>query len=52
MYFSVNRAADDLPGIARLASARGIPHLINNAYGVQSSKCMYLVEEAGKAGGK
>ncbi len=38
--------------VAKLCRDRGIPHLINNAYGLQSSKCMHLVEEAGKAGGK
>ena len=23
----------------------GIPHIVNNAYGVQSSKCMHLIQQ-------
>ena len=46
------RACDDLAAVAKLCASREIPHLINNAYGLQSSKCMHLVEEAAKAGGK
>ena len=36
---------------SKMCKARGIPHLINNAYGIQSSKCLHLIEEAGKIGG-
>ena len=45
------RAADDLPALAEVLSANGIPHLINNAYGVQSSKCMHLIQESARVGG-
>eukprot|EP00095_Tigriopus_kingsejongensis_P010687 snap_masked-scaffold261_size233860-processed-gene-1.22 protein:Tk10687 transcript:snap_masked-scaffold261_size233860-processed-gene-1.22-mRNA-1 annotation:"o-phosphoseryl-trna selenium transferase" len=45
------RAADDLPAVARLARTHQIPHLVNNAYGIQSSKCMHLLEESGRIGG-
>lgn len=27
-----------------------MPHIVNNAYGVQSSKCMHLLQEAGRVG--
>ena len=42
------RAADDLVGVGGLTKPRGIPHVINNAYGVQSSKCMHLIETCPK----
>ncbi|VUZ41744.1 unnamed protein product [Hymenolepis diminuta] len=39
------RVPDRLPAITRLCRKYGnIPHLINNAYGVQSKRCMGLVE--------
>ncbi|OQV24329.1 O-phosphoseryl-tRNA(Sec) selenium transferase [Hypsibius exemplaris] len=44
------RAPDNLPAIARLCKSFGIPHVVNNAYGTQSSKCMHLVEEAARVG--
>ncbi|KAG2486490.1 hypothetical protein HYH03_014793 [Edaphochlamys debaryana] len=31
------RAPDDLEGVARLCAAAGVPHVVNNAYGVQSA---------------
>ncbi|KAL5967637.1 O-phosphoseryl-tRNA Sec selenium transferase [Taenia solium] len=40
------RVPDRLPAITRLCKARGIPHLVNNAYGVQSKRCMRLIESA------
>eukprot|EP00094_Tigriopus_californicus_P012240 TCALIF_11830-PA protein Name:"Similar to SEPSECS O-phosphoseryl-tRNA(Sec) selenium transferase (Homo sapiens)" AED:0.08 eAED:0.08 QI:0/0/0/0.83/1/1/6/0/440 len=42
------RAADDLVGVAKLAQSHDVPQLVNNAYGIQSSKCMHLIEEMGK----
>ena len=27
-----------------------MPHVVNNAYGIQSSKCMYLLQEAARVG--
>ena len=43
------RAADDVPAVAEICGKLGVPHLVNNAYGVQSSKCMHIIEESGKA---
>ena len=34
--------------VAEICHKLGIPHVVNNAYGVQSSKCMHILEEAGK----
>jgi O-phospho-L-seryl-tRNASec:L-selenocysteinyl-tRNA synthase len=36
--------------MAQLAKLHGIPHLINNAYGLQSSKICHLVNEAIRVG--
>ncbi|VDN97290.1 unnamed protein product [Rodentolepis nana] len=39
------RVPDRLPAITRLCRKYGnIPHLVNNAYGVQSKRCMGLIE--------
>lgn len=43
------RAADDVPAVAEICGKLGVPHIVNNAYGVQSSKCMHIIEEAGRA---
>lgn len=42
------RVADDVPAVAEICHNLGIPHVVNNAYGVQSSKCMHILEESGK----
>jgi len=42
------RVADDVPAVAEICHKLGIPHVVNNAYGVQSTKCMHILEEAGK----
>ena len=34
--------------VAEICHKLGIPHVVNNAYGVQSTKCMHIIEEAGK----
>merc|ERR1719193_315827 len=44
------RAPDDLVGVARICKSKEIPHVVNNAYGVQSSKCTHLIEEANRVG--
>merc|ERR1719204_415951 len=44
------RAHDSLPEIALVAKEHDIPHIVNNAYGVQSSKCCYLIDEAARVG--
>nr|CDS23674.1 o phosphoseryl tRNASec selenium [Echinococcus granulosus] len=40
------RVPDRLPAITRLCKVWGVPHLVNNAYGVQSKRCMRLIESA------
>jgi len=44
------RGPDDLPNIAKLCAQFEIPHITNNAYGLQSSKCMHLINEAARVG--
>ena len=44
------REPDDVKEIARIAEDRGVPHIINNAYGVQSREIMALVRGAIDAG--
>ena len=44
------RVPDMLEKVAVLAKDHGIPHLVNNAYGLQSSKCMHLIEQANRVG--
>ncbi len=34
-----------LPEVARLCKSVDVPHLVNNAYGVQSTKCMHSIQE-------
>lgn len=43
MAFSTRSSVVDISAICHKA---GIPHIINNAYGVQSSKIMHIVNEA------
>lgn len=42
------RAADSLEQIAVLCSRYNIPHLVNNAYGLQSTRLMHLIQEAAR----
>ena len=44
------RAPDKLEEVAMLCAEFEIPHLVNNAYGLQSSKCMHLIEQAQRVG--
>lgn len=44
------RGIDKLEEVAKLCSEYGIPHVINNAYGVQSSKCMHHIQQAARVG--
>ncbi|KAJ0400192.1 hypothetical protein ATCC90586_009328 [Pythium insidiosum] len=44
------RGFDRLEEIATLCQDHGVAHVINNAYGVQSSKCMHHVNEAMRVG--
>ena len=34
-----------LEEVAKLCKEQNVPHLVNNAYGVQSSKCMHLIQQ-------
>eukprot|EP00873_Tetraselmis_striata_P018425 jgi/Tetstr1/438689/TSEL_027239.t1 len=44
------RAADDVVGVAKLAAATGIGHIINNAYGVQAAAICRAVTAAWRRG--
>lgn len=44
------RHPDNLREIASICQRHDIPHVVNNAYGVQSSKCMHIIEEASRTG--
>lgn len=36
-----------LEELAEICANYDIPHIVNNAYGVQSSKCMHLIQQVG-----
>jgi O-phospho-L-seryl-tRNASec:L-selenocysteinyl-tRNA synthase len=42
------RACDDVESVAVICKSHNIAHVINNAYGVQSSKCMHVIQQASK----
>ena len=44
------RTPDDIPTVSRLCKQLNIPLIVNNAYGLQCSKCCHLVNEALKIG--
>lgn len=44
------RAADDIVGVAKLCQEQNIPHIINNAYGVQSAALCAMVTSAWRKG--
>ncbi|XP_053653555.1 O-phosphoseryl-tRNA(Sec) selenium transferase [Cherax quadricarinatus] len=44
------RCIDNLEEVAKLCAEFGVPHLVNNAYGLQSSKCLHHIQEAGRVG--
>ncbi|KAI9138120.1 soluble liver antigen/liver pancreas antigen [Paraphysoderma sedebokerense] len=46
------RVPDDLPSISRLCRTLSIPHVVNNAYGIQSSKSIHLINESIRIGGR
>ena len=39
-----------LPEVAKLCKILDVPHLVNNAYGVQSTKCMHSIQQASGCG--
>ncbi|KAM5284824.1 O-phosphoseryl-tRNA(Sec) selenium transferase isoform 1-T1 [Hipposideros larvatus] len=44
------RVPDRLEELAVICANYGIPHIVNNAYGVQSSKCMHLIQQGARVG--
>ena len=44
------RVPDKVEEIAQVCKEHQVPHVINNAYGVQSSKCMHLIQQAARTG--
>lgn len=44
------RAPDNLEQVAELCAEFEVPHLVNNAYGVQCTKCMHLIQQASRVG--
>ncbi|KAI6659469.1 O-phosphoseryl-tRNA(Sec) selenium transferase isoform X2 [Oopsacas minuta] len=44
------RIPDNIPEVAKICKEYDIPHITNNAFGLQSTKCMHLIEEAMKVG--
>ncbi|XP_059617149.1 O-phosphoseryl-tRNA(Sec) selenium transferase [Phlebotomus argentipes] len=46
------RGCDDVISLAKLAREHNIPHIVNNAYGLQSSLCTSRIEQAVRQGGR
>ncbi|GAB0099230.1 O-phosphoseryl-tRNA(Sec) selenium transferase [Sergentomyia squamirostris] len=46
------RSCDDIIELAKLAKEYNIPHVVNNAYGLQSSLCCHQIEQAVRLGGR
>ncbi|KAL6490570.1 hypothetical protein MHYP_G00009150 [Metynnis hypsauchen] len=44
------RIPDRLEELAVMCAKYNIPHIVNNAYGVQSSKCMHLIQQGSRVG--
>lgn len=44
------RAPDKIEEVSVLCKRYNLPHLINNAYGLQSSKCMHLIQQGQRLG--
>ncbi|XP_035639916.1 O-phosphoseryl-tRNA(Sec) selenium transferase isoform X2 [Oncorhynchus keta] len=44
------RVPDRLEELATISAKYDIPHVVNNAYGVQSSKCMHLIQQGARVG--
>lgn len=42
------RACDDVEAVAGLCKEHRVAHVINNAYGAQSSKCMHVIQQASR----
>lgn len=46
------RAIDNVQRLSQLCQTHSIPHLINNAYGLQSTKIIHEIEQAKRANGR
>lgn len=44
------RAPDNIIEVAKLCQAVNVPHVVNNAYGLQSTKLMHLIEQGSRKG--
>ncbi|NXU58714.1 SPCS transferase, partial [Turnix velox] len=44
------RVPDRLEELSVICANYDIPHIVNNAYGVQSSKCMHLIQQGARVG--
>ncbi|XP_062372868.1 O-phosphoseryl-tRNA(Sec) selenium transferase [Sardina pilchardus] len=44
------RVPDRLEELAVICAKHDIPHVVNNAYGIQSSKCMHLIQQGARVG--
>ncbi|KAK1346011.1 hypothetical protein QTO34_008480 [Cnephaeus nilssonii] len=44
------RVPDRLEELALICASYGVPHIVNNAYGLQSSKCMHLIQQGARVG--
>nr|CAD7269100.1 unnamed protein product [Timema shepardi] len=44
------RASDSVEQVAVICARYNVPHIINNAYGLQSSRCMHIIQEAARKG--
>ncbi|XP_047241948.1 O-phosphoseryl-tRNA(Sec) selenium transferase isoform X2 [Girardinichthys multiradiatus] len=48
--FVCNILSSRLEELATMCAKYDIPHIVNNAYGVQSSKCMHLIQQGARVG--
>lgn len=48
--FLLNIYVYRLKELAVICANYGIPHIVNNAYGLQSSKCMHLIQQGARVG--
>lgn len=44
------RVPDSVDAVAKLAAELDVPHVVNNAYGLQCSKCTHLIESGCRGG--
>ena len=44
------RVSDNLPEVGKICKQHDIPHIVNNAYGLQSTKCSHLISETHRLG--